>query len=320
MLDKTVVVLDSYHEDAIALLQSTPGLTVVLPSDPTRTAWHGKTDGLILRSDSRLTAQDFDTASPRLRVVVKQGVGVDNIDLDAARKYGVAVHNTPALNAESVAELSLALALSLSRRVSEIDRRIRRGETVDRSKTLALSLFGKTVGVVGMGNIGQQAARKWIGACSARLIAYDPVAPADAWSDIPHTRAVALDELLQGADVVTLHVPLLPTTMGMVGARELGMMKERAILINTARGGLVDEAALLAVLKAGRLWGAVLDAVETEPPTKEAYGELLELDNVILTPHVGASTIENQSNSGCAVVKTLLGVLRGEEGVPGKLV
>jgi D-3-phosphoglycerate dehydrogenase len=275
----------------------------------------------MLRSDSRLIADDF-AAATNLRVVVKQGVGVDNIDLAAAKAAGVAVHNTPALNSESVAEFSLALALSLSRRVTEIDRRVRKGEKVVRSEILGLSLFRKTVGVVGMGNIGRAAARKWIGACEARIVAYDPVAPPDVWDkdQIAHTRVDSLDELLRESDVVTLHVPLLDSTRGMIGPRELGSMKDRSILINASRGGIVDEKALLEELRKRRIWGAVLDAVGVEPPTLEAYGEFLELDNVIITPHIGASTIENQSNSGLAVVRTLLAVLEGKQDVPGKLV
>lgn len=319
MTSKTVFVLDPYHDDAIKLLQSTPGIETVFPNDPRKAEWHSQAHGVILRSETCLTAQDFETAS-QLQVVVKQGVGVDNIDLDAAKAAGVQVHNTPALNAEAVAELTLALAFSLSRRVSEIDRRIRHGETINRSKTLGLSLFKKTVGVIGMGNIGREAAKKWTGACNCRIVSYDPIAPVDAWQDISHKRTSTLDELLQQSDVVTLHVPLLPTTKLMIGARELKLMKDNAILINAARGGLVDERALLTELQNGHLWGAVLDAMETEPPTLETYRDLLKCDNVILTPHIGASTRENQSNSGLAVVKTLLAVLSGEKNVQGRLV
>ena len=317
--EKTVFVLDPYHKDAIALLLSTPGLRVVLPDDPNKARWHQEADGVLVRSDTRLTADDFQRAS-HLQVAVKQGVGVDNIDLAAAQAAGVAVHNTPALNSESVAELSLSLTLSLTRRVTELDRRIRKGEKVVRSKTLGLSLFRKTVGIVGMGNIGRAAALKWRGACDASIIGYDPVAGDDLWSDIPHTRVRTLDELLRASDVVTLHVPLLPTTRGLIGARELALMKDNAVLVNTARGGLVDEKALAEELEKKRLWGAVLDAMETEPPTLEAYEKLLSLDNVILTPHIGASTIENQSNSGLAAARTLLSVLNGEREVSGKVV
>lgn len=316
---KAVYVLDPYHEDAIALLQATPGLHVILPNNPAKSEWKTKADGVILRSETRLTAEDLRQCT-RLKVIVKQGVGVDNIDLTGAKECGIAVHNTPALNAESVAELTLALAFSLSRRVTEIDRRIRKGEKIVRSQTLGLSLFKKTVGVVGMGNIGRAAARKWIGACEATIVGFDPMAPEDAWSDIPHKRVTQLDDLLKQSDVITLHVPLTNGTRGMIGAKEIAIMKDRAILINAARGGVVDEKALLQELKQGRIWGAVLDAMEVEPPTADAYSGFFELDNVIMTPHIGASTIENQSNSGIAVVKTLLGVLNGESDAPGKLV
>ncbi|KAJ5226484.1 d-3-phosphoglycerate dehydrogenase protein [Penicillium chermesinum] len=319
MSSKKVFVLDPYHKDAIALLQSTPGIQVVLPDNPHKSEWHDQADGIILRSETRLTKADFQAAS-RLQVVVKQGVGVDNIDLEAAKAASVAVYNTPGLNSESVAELSLALVLSLTRRVTEIDRRIRQGQRVIRSQTLGLSLFQKTVGVVGMGNIGTVAAKKWIGACESSIICYDPYALKDAWQGIPHRRVHALEELLRESDVVTLHVPLLPTTRHMIGEREIGLLKESAILVNTARGGLVDENALLFALQKKRIWGAVLDATESEPPTTDTYGEFLKLDNVILTPHVGSSTRENQSNSGKTVVRSLLAALAGEKDVPGKLV
>ncbi|OIW25718.1 putative D-3-phosphoglycerate dehydrogenase [Coniochaeta ligniaria NRRL 30616] len=320
-----VYVLDPYHKDAIALLRSTDWIDLILWDDSRKADWQKDAVGVMLRSDTRLTGSDFRLAAAagnKLRVVVKQGVGVDNIDLAAAAAAGVAVHNTPALNSESVAEFSLALALSLSRRVTEIDRRVRQGEKVARSRVLGLSLFRKTVGVVGMGNIGRIAARKWIGACESRVLAYDPVAPRGVWDreQIPHTRVGSLEELLREADVVTLHVPLLDSTRGMIGGRELACMKDRSILINASRGGIVDERALLEELRRKRIWGAVLDAVEVEPPTLEAYGDFLELDNVIITPHIGASTIENQSNSGLAVVRTLLAVLEGKDDVPGKLV
>ncbi|KAJ5605692.1 d-3-phosphoglycerate dehydrogenase protein [Penicillium lagena] len=322
MAKPTVYVLDPYHEDAIACLKSTSWIELILPNDPRKADWHNHADGIILRSETQLQADDFRRAK-KLRVVVKQGVGVDNIDLNAAKEAGIAVHNTPALNSESVAEFSLALALSLSRRVAEVDRRVRNGDRIVRSQTLGLSLFRKTVGVVGMGNIGKVAAKKWIGACEADVIGFDPVAPVNVWNqaEIPHTRVQTLDELITKSDVITLHVPLLESTRGLITARELGMMKDRAILINAARGGIVDEKALLDALKEKRIWGAVLDAMEVEPPTLEAYGDFLELDNVIMTPHIGASTIENQSNSGLAVVKTLLAVLEGKtDDVPGKLV
>ncbi|KAL1876599.1 hypothetical protein Plec18167_005006 [Paecilomyces lecythidis] len=313
-----VYVLDPYHPDAIDLVLRTPNVEAILPDDPRKKEWHTDADGLMIRSDSRLTEQDFAKAT-RLRVVVKQGVGVDNIDLEGARKYGIAVHNTPALNSEAVAELSLALTLTLSRRVAEIDRAIRSGATVIRSQTLSTSMFRKTVGVVGMGNIGRFIAQKWRGAFDCALFAYDPYAPADAWADIEHIRVSQLDDLLRAADVVTLHVPLLDSTRGLIGEHELAIMKKTAFLVNCARGGIVDEKALLTALAKRQIGGAALDTTEVEPPNLAVYGELLQYENVIITPHIGGSTKENQSRNGCFVVETLVKVLEEQEAA-GKLV
>lgn len=316
--NRKVYVLDPYHPDAIALLQSYEDVTLILPTDTSKADWHADADAILLRSETRVGQSDFIKAK-KLRLVVKQGTGVDNIDLDAANAANIAVHNTPALNSESVAELCLALALSLSRRVCEIDRKIRNGDKVVRSQSLGLSLYRKTVGIIGMGNIGRESALKWRGALDCTIIAYDPIAGVDAWNGISHRRAAELDELLLEADVVSLHVPLLPTTKGMIGARELYLMKKQAILINAARGGLVDEGALLSVLKEGRIWGAVMDAMEVEPPTLESCRKFLELDNVIITPHIGASTIENQSNSGKEAVRILIDSLHGKPDVAGRV-
>ncbi|KAL2815050.1 D-isomer specific 2-hydroxyacid dehydrogenase, partial [Aspergillus cavernicola] len=316
-----IYVLDPYHEDAVALLQSTEWVDVILWNDPRKADWHQHAQGVLVRSETQLQASDL-TQAKELRVIVKQGVGVDNIDLNAAKVAGIAVHNTPGLNSESVAEFTLALALSLSRRVVEVDRLQRNGDKITRSQTLGLSLFRKTVGVVGMGNIGKITARKWHRACEANIIGYDPVAPLSVWDqeDILHTRVQTLDELLINSDVVLLHLPLLESTRGLIKARELGLMKSQAILINAARGGIVDENALLQALKDKKIWGAALDAMAVEPPTLEAYREFYELNNVVITPHIGASTVENQINSGVAAVKTLLAVLEEKSNVPGKLV
>ena len=315
----SVFVLDPYHPDAIALLNSAPEIDLHLPNDPNKSSWKEKADAVLIRSETRITDDDLQNAR-KLRLIVKQGVGVDNISLDGAKKHNVSVYNTPALNSETVAELAMSLAFALARRVTELDRRFRNGQPLVRSQLLGLSLFGKTVGVIGMGNIGREVAKKFRGCSDCKIVGYDPVAPQDAWSDIPHVRAKTLDELLPQVDVITFHVPLIDSTRGMVGAKQFGMMKETAILINTARGGVVEESALFDALKERRLWGAALDATVIEPPTTDAYRDWLELDNVIITPHVGASTRENQSNSGQAAVRTLLSVLKGDQGVKGKVV
>lgn len=313
-----IYVLDPFHQDAIDLVQSIPHVNVVLPDDPRKEHWHAHADGIMIRSDSHLTEEDFAKALC-LRAVVKQGVGVDNIDLAGAKKHGIAIHNTPALNSESVAELSMALTLTLSRRVSEIDRAVRSGQTVIRSKMLSMSMFHKRVGVIGMGNIGKIIAQKWIGAFECEIHAYDPYAPAEAWKDLNHVRVHALDDLLKVADVVTLHVPLVDSTRGLIGEHELSIMKNNAILVNCARGGVVDEKALLWALGKKQIGGAALDVMETEPPTLDVYGDFLKYENVIMTPHIGGSTEENQSRNGTAVVETLMNVLEGRE-ARGKLV
>lgn len=315
-----VYVLDPYHPDAIAKLLSSPNLTTILPTDPAKEQWREDAVALIIRSDSRISQADI-AAAKQLKYILKQGVGVDNIDLDAAKQHGIQVFNTPAMNSEAVAELALALVLSLARRVPELDRRARAGEKIVRSKMLGRSLFKKTIGIIGMGNIGRVVARKWLGAMEGSVIAYDPYAPEDAWTgSIAHARVHKLEELLAASDVVSLHVPLTASTRGMIGAEQLKTMKNEAILLNCARGGIVDEKALLEALRAEEIAGAGLDASDVEPATLEAYGGgLLACENVIMTPHVGASTKENQSASGVAVVDTLLKVLGGEE-VPNRLV
>lgn len=313
-----IYILDPYHPDAIELALKRSNAEIVLPGDPRIAHWHADADGLMIRSDSTLTEEDFSKAT-RLRVVVKQGVGVDNIDLAGAKKHGVAVHNTPAINSESVAELSLTLTLALGRRIPEIDRAVRGGSTVIRSQVLGTSMFRKTIGIVGMGNIGRIVGRKWIGAFECSLIAYDPYASVDAWPDIEHSSASELNDFLGVSDVVTLHVPLVDSTRKLIGHSELRAMKNTALLVNCSRGGVVDEKALLDALIDKQIGGAALDTTEVEPPTLDTYKGLLARENVIITPHIGGSTQENQSRNGCFVVESLFKVLEGRD-ADGKLV
>ncbi len=300
MSKPTVFVLDPYHSEALKKLQASPSVEAVLRDDARISQWRSEADALMIRSETRITAADLNEAK-KLRVIVKQGVGVDNIDLEAAKERGVAVCNTPAMNSESVAELTIALALCIARRIAELDRRVRSGEAVNRSHVLGMSLYKKTIGVVGMGNIGKIVAKKWKAAMDGDIIAYDPFASEHAWTEIEHRRVTDLNDLLRDSDVISLHVPLFE------------LMKSSAILLNCARGGIVDEDALLNALSEKKIYGAALDAMETEPPTTEAYRELLKNGNLIMTPHVGGNTVENQIASGTKVVETVLAVLEGEE-------
>ena len=258
-----IYILDQYVSSGVEF--AAQHAEVVRWDDPRVKNWHEDADGLMVRI-TPLTAEDFAKAK-KLRVVAKQGVGVNTIDLAAAKAHGVIVCNTPGVNSEAVAEMGLALALAVTRRVAEFDRRIRAGEVVKRIHYLGIELWEKTVGVIGMGNIGTRIARKYHAAFNAKLLAYDPYVPDDRWPDIPHERVSSLDELLPRVDVLTIHTPLTPETRHLIGRRELFLMKETAVLVNVSRGEIVDEEALYDALKSGHLFGAGLDVFKKEPPT-----------------------------------------------------
>lgn len=310
----SIFVIDPYHVSALARLTENKAVNVVLPTDPRKSEWLQYATAVLVRSETRISAEILEQAGHKLKFIVKQGVGVDNIDLEAAQAKGIKVYNTPALNSEAVAELTIGLAFCVSRRICEFDRLIRNGEKVVRSKMLGHSLFGKTLGVIGMGNIGVEVAKKWIGAMAGSVIAFDPYAPEGAWSDKMAEsgirRVQTLEEVLGVADVVSLHVPLTSSTKNLLSRKRIALMKEGSILLNCSRGGIVDEDALLHALNIGHLFGAGLDAVAIEPPTLEAYGNtLLSHPRVVVTPHVGASTEENQEKSGLAAVQIALDLL-----------
>lgn len=282
---------------------------VVRWDDPGAKNWHEDADGLLVRT-TPLTAEDFAKAK-RLKVVAKQGVGVNLIDLAAAKAHGVIVCNTPGVNSEAVAEMGLALALAVTRRVAEFDRRIRAGEIVKRIHFLGIELWEKTVGVIGMGNIGTRIARKYHGAFNMKILAYDPFVSDDRWPDIPHERVLSLSALLPRVDLLTLHVPLTAETKHLIGRRELALMKETAVLVNVSRGEIVDEEALYDALKTSRLFGAGLDVFKKEPPTTE--NPLVGLPNVVVTPHAAGGTYETQERSSLVTAQQLIHVLGGGE-------
>ncbi len=302
-----VYVLNSFYPTGIEYAAQHAEL--VLWDDPRVKNWHEDADGLMVRM-TPIRADDLARAK-KLRVVAKQGVGVDTIDLAAARARGVTVCRTPGVNKEAVAELALALALSVTRRVAEFDRNIRSGGAVNRSNFLGLESWQKTVAIVGMGNIGTLVARKWHAAFDAHIVAYDPYVPADKWPDIPHKRAASLAETLPLADILTLHLPLTEESRGMIGAQALALMKSSAVVINTSRGGIVDERALHDAIANGRLFGAGLDVFEREPPT--ADHPLMRLQTVVATPHAGGGTYETQARSSLLVAQQLFEALAGRE-------
>jgi phosphoglycerate dehydrogenase-like enzyme len=250
-------------------------------------------------------------SAPRLRAIARVGVGVDSIDLDAATRAGVVVTTTPGANESTTADHTLGLMLAVLRRIPEQDASIRRGEWLRTGPHLAWDLAGATVGLVGFGAIGQLVARRLLGFGTSILVS-DPVPPAGELESV--VEHVELEELLRRADVVSLHAPLSAASRHLIGAHELGLMRPHAILVNTARGGLVDEAALVDALEAGRLRAAGLDVFEHEPPHSS---RLKRLVNVVLTPHTGGvseRSVAEMTHRACrAVIEVLNG--RVPEGV-----
>ncbi len=223
--------------------------------------------------------------APRLKAIVTCSAGTDHIDLKACAERGIKVFSAPGANANAVAEHTIGLMLSVLRRIAHADREVRAGQWGENHRFMSSELQGKTIGLVGLGAVGKLVAEKLSG-FRVRLVGYDPFCPAQEFAERSVERLADLDQLLAAADIVSLHVPLTPETYHLLDLRRLGLMKPGALLINTARGEVVDEAALVEALKS-RLGGAGLDVFEAEPtPAKE----LLKMDNVVLTPHIATMT------------------------------
>jgi D-3-phosphoglycerate dehydrogenase len=300
-----IYVLDAFHPAGVEYAEQRA--EVIRWGDPRCKNWHEDADGVMARSN-KITADDIARAK-KLRVISKQGVGLDNIDLAAAKARGIVVCRTPGVNKEAVAEMALTLALSVVRRVTEFDRQIHSGAKVERADLLGYESWQKTIGIVGMGNIGTLVARKWRGAFDAKIVAYDPYVPVGHWADIAHRRASSLAELLPQVDIVTLHLPLTEESRDMINAKALALMKPTAVVVNAARGGIVNEAALYDAISSGKLFGAGLDVFEQEPPT--AAHPLATLPTVVMTPHAAAGTYETQARSSLLVAEQLFEALAG---------
>ncbi|MFC4533662.1 phosphoglycerate dehydrogenase [Sphaerisporangium dianthi] len=262
-------------------------------------------DALIVRSATKVDAEALSHA-PRLRVVARAGVGLDNVDVEAATKAGVMVVNAPTSNITSAAEHTVALILASARNVAQGHSALKAGEW-KRSKYTGVELDEKVVGILGLGRIGQLVAQRLV-PFGVELIAYDPyLQPARAAQ--MGVRLVSLEEVLKQADFITVHLPKSKETVGLIGERELHTVKPSVRIINVARGGIVDEAALYAAVKEGRVAGAGIDVFAKEPCTDSP---LFELDSVVVTPHLGASTHEAQEKAGTQVARSVKLALAGE--------
>ncbi|KAI2621323.1 phosphoglycerate dehydrogenase [Xylaria nigripes] len=269
-------------------------------------------DALIVRSETKVTAEVFKAAGPRLRVVARAGVGVDNIDVEAATAGGVIVVNSPAGNIVAAAEHTVALLLATARHIGRACRGSREGRW-ERGKLVGVEVGRKTLGIVGLGKVGMKVARMCIG-LGMKVIAFDPYANPDLARQTGVERMVPrLADMLPEIDFLTVHTPLLKSTLDLIGKAEFALMKPTARVLNVARGGVYNEAALLDALNNGVIAGAGIDVFTKEPPEKDtSASELLRHEKVVATPHIGASTVEAQENVAVDVCTQVAAVLRGE--------
>jgi len=267
----------------------------------------GPYDALIVRSQTKVTEEVLDRATA-LKVIGRAGIGLDNVDVEAATRRGITVVNAPQSNIISAAEHTIALLLAQARNVPQADAALRAG-TWERERFQGVELHGKTIGVVGLGRVGAMVAQRAL-AFGMRVIAFDPYVSKDRAKSLGVELTPNLEALLVQADFVTIHLPRTPETEGLIGERELALMKEGARLINTARGGLVDERALVNALRDGKLAGAALDVFATEPVPPA--NPLLRFERVVVTPHLGAATREAQDKAGSAIAEMVRLALHGE--------
>lgn len=308
MSERRVLVSDPLSASALAALRKAPGVAVeevrglsedaLLPLVRDQDAW-------IVRGATQVTRRLIGGAS-RLRWIARAGAGLDNIDVAAAKERGIAVLNVPGANAVAVAELVFGLLIGLFRQIPAADASMRGGGW-EKSRFKGRELRGKTIGIVGLGKIGRAVAAR-AKAFEMACVGHDPLVP-DAEARAIGVEPLALDALLARADVVTLHAPMTPQTRGMIDAGRIARMPKGAVLVNAARGGLVDEVALLAALRSGALGGAAFDVFAEEPPADRA---LVSLPNVVSTPHIGAATVEAQEAVGEEIVRLLLAAMAAD--------
>ena len=261
-------------------------------------------DGYIAGLD-HITAEVIQKAPSSLKAISRYGVGYERVDTEAAAAKGIIVTNTPGVNSESVADLAFGLMISAARKIPALDRKVKGGEW---PRTTGVELFGKTIGIVGLGAIGRGVAMRAKG-FSMNVIAHDPFMDGE-YAKKHGIRECGLEELFADSDFISLHLPLNEQTRNLIDRKAFDLMKAGTVLVNTSRGGLIDEQAAYEALKSGKLGGLGLDAFENEPPGKSS---LFEFENVVATPHAGAHTVEAVRNMGVLAVRNLIDVLSGRD-------
>ena len=306
------VLAEEFQPDVLKWLRQKVELVVVNPwLEPER--WElevSRVDAVISRK-GKITREQMQNSGGRLKIIARTGVGVDpsRVDLDGAKAFKVWVTNQPGSNSVSVAELVFGQMIALVRHTTEANRAVKENRWSEYLKFIGTELAEKTLGIIGMGNIGTRIAVR-ARAFEMDFLVYDPYIPESHVTALGG-KWVALDELLAESDIVTIHCPLTSETSGMIDERRLALMKASAYLINAARGGIVNEDALLHALKQGKIAGAALDVVENEPPAKNH--PLFQLDNVVLTPHIGALTFEASKRGEWGAAEDVIRVLEGNK-------
>ncbi|MGH2958500.1 MAG: phosphoglycerate dehydrogenase [Solirubrobacterales bacterium] len=302
-----VLVREKIADAGVALLQDKYDVTLGVDWDDAELgAKIGEFDALLVRSATQVDAALIEKAT-NLKVIGRAGVGVDNIDVPAATKRGIIVANAPESNIVTAAEHTMALLMSVARNVPQADGALKGGDWA-RSRYGGVEVYEKTLGILGFGRIGQLVAARAKG-FQMNVIAYDPFVSAERYAELGVEKAEDTDAVLKAADFLTIHLPNTPETKGFMNTERFGMMKDGARFLNVARGGLVDYDALLEALTSGKLGGAGLDVFESEPMTESP---LFSLDNVVVTPHLGASTTEAQDRAGVQTAEQIDAALSGE--------
>jgi D-3-phosphoglycerate dehydrogenase / 2-oxoglutarate reductase len=302
------VLVEEFQAEVLKWLRERVELVVINPwVEPER--WElevARVDAIISRK-GKITRDQMERSAGRLKIIARTGVGVDpsRVDLEAAREFKIWVTNQPGSNAVSVAELVFGQMIALARHTHEANRAVKENRWSDYLKFIGTEMAGKTLGIIGMGNIGMRMAVR-ARAFEMVLLVYDPYIPESHVTSLGG-KWVGLDELLTQSDFVTIHCPLNRETRGMIGANRLVLMKSSAFLINAARGGIADEDALYAVLAQRKIAGAVLDVIANEPPPKDH--PLIKLDNVLWTPHIGAMTLEASERGEWGAAEEVIRVL-----------
>jgi D-3-phosphoglycerate dehydrogenase len=298
-----VLVREPIADAGVELLRSKFDVDVDSNGDLAETI--GGYDAIVIRSATKLTA-DLIARADRLKVIGRAGVGVDNVDVEAATRRGIVVANAPESTVVSAAEHTIGLLVALARNIPQAHAALKEGRW-ERSSHGGVELAGKTLGVLGFGRIGQQVASRAVG-LGMRVVAFDPFVSAERYRELGAERVATPDELYAEADFVTLHLPLSDETRGSVGAEAFAAMRDGVRVINAARGELVDEAALVEAVQSGKVAGAALDVFSSEPYS----GPLLELSQVVVTPHLAASTEEAQDRAGVIVAEQVAAALEGK--------